>query len=115
MRAAENLGRFTLFGAPAECAAGLVVVPRQHARPAVAGEDGGQQDGGGGLVRPALAVDDGDGARSGPVLADGLLIGSLAALFLAGPYPDPDPGEHAADACGGRRIALCCGVEGRMM
>src|SRR5690606_22152537 len=98
--------------APAERAAGLVVVPGQDAGTAVAGEDGGQQDGGGGLTCSALAVDDGDGARTRPVLADGLLVGALAPLGLAGPDPQTHPGQESAQARGGRFLGLLAGEEG---
>ena len=70
-----------LFGPPAQRALGFVVVPRHGRRAAVAGEDRREHDDGGGLVRPALAVDDGDGAGAGPVLADGADVFAFGQLF----------------------------------
>ena len=54
-------------GAPAQGTHGFVVVPGEHAGPAVAGELGGEQCNGGGLVGTALLVDDRDGAGADPV------------------------------------------------
>ena len=66
-----------LFGAPSESAAGLVVVPREHAGAAVSGEDGREKRGRWGLVRAALAVGDRHGAGAGPMLAHGVNVGAF--------------------------------------
>ena len=54
-------------GAPAQGTHGFVVVPGEHAGPAVAGELGGEQGNGRSFVGPPLLVDHRDGAGSDPM------------------------------------------------
>jgi hypothetical protein len=62
------------LGAPADGAAGVVVVPGQDKGAAVPGEHGSEHRRGEGFADPALAVDDGDLAGAWPGLADGLHV-----------------------------------------
>jgi hypothetical protein len=91
-----------LFGAPAQGALGFVVVPGDGGGAAVAGEDGREHDDRGGLVRPALAVDDGNGPGAGPVLADGADVFALGQFFGGGVHPEAKAGEGTAPALRGR-------------
>ena len=72
-RLARTLGPWSLIGLGigAVIGAGLFsltgIAAAEHAGPAVAGELGGEQCNGGGLVGTALLVDDRDGAGADPV------------------------------------------------
>ena len=93
-----------LFGAPAEGAAGVVVVPREHVAAALTGVDGGEHRRGHRLPHSTLPVRDSEGAASGPLprrhpgpFRSPLIRGRRA-------HRDPDPGEGsppAADAVWG--------------
>ena len=85
-----------------EGALGFVVVPRDRGRAAVAGEDGREHHHGGGLVRPALAVDHGDGAGAGPVLADRADVLPFGEFFRRGVHPESQARERSAPALCGR-------------
>ena len=101
----------TLLGGPSEGAAGLVVVPGEHAGAAITGEHARQLDGGHGLADAALAVDDDDGAGAGPVLAHGADPGPFLPFGLGRGDADADAGEHAADAPRGGLFDFLAGEE----
>src|SRR5699024_2719901 len=90
---------------------GLVVPQGQDAAPAVAGGDTGQRVGRRRRAGPAFAVDDGDGARAGPVLGDCFLIAALCQFGGAGFEANAHGSQGGAPAVGGWLVALLAGEE----
>src|SRR5699024_5405537 len=108
-------GRAVVLGghaAPAEGAAGLVVVPGQDVAAAAHAEGRGDHEGGGGLVGAALEVHHRDVPRAVQGTTDPLQALDLQTLLLPGPGGDHPAGgarDDAAEPAGGLHLPVLRG------